>query len=110
MGVVAALREPKSRDRKSVAEGIRDQDKGLIVGQLGPSSHKAVDIYGLNLKLEPVSPSMGTIVHGINLETDCKKPEVFEFLRNLWLERRDYVSRPGESFKRWLNKIRGVFR
>ena len=83
MGVVAALREPKSRDRKSVAEGIRDQDKGLIVGQLGPSSHKAVNIYGLNLKLEPVSPSMGTIVHGINLETDCKKPEVVEFLRNL---------------------------
>ena len=74
MGVVAALREPKSKERKSVAEGIRGQDKGLIVGQLGPSSHKAVDIYGLNLKLEPVSPSMGTIVHGINLGTDCKKP------------------------------------
>ena len=100
MGVVAALREPKSRDRKSVAEAIRGQDEGLIVGQLGPSSHKAVDIYGLNLKLEPVSPSMGTIVHGINLVTDCKKPEIVEFLRNLWLERRVIMFRGQKNLSR----------
>ena len=43
MGVVAALREPTSRDRKSVAEGIRGQDEGLIVGQLGPSSYRDVN-------------------------------------------------------------------
>ena len=100
MGVVAALREPKSRDRKSVAEGIRGQDEGLIVGQLGPSSHKDVDIHGLKLKLEPVSPSMGTIIHGVNLDTDCKKPEFVEFLRNLWLERRVIMFRGQENLSR----------
>ena len=53
MGVVAALREPKTTDRKTVAERVRSQ-------AARPSSHKDVNIHGLNLKLEPVSPSMGS--------------------------------------------------
>ena len=100
MGVVAALREPKSKNRKTVAEGIRLQDEELISGQLGPSSHKDIDLCGLKLKLEPVSPSMGTIVHGIDLEADCKKIEVVEFLRDLWLERRVIMFRGQEQLSK----------
>ena len=46
-----------------------------------------VFVGGLELKLEPLSPSIGTVVHGIDLSAPLA-PEVVAFLRQLWLDRR----------------------
>ena len=43
---------------------------------------------GIDLKLEPVQPSIGTIVHGLDLAADLNDPEMLAFLRGLWLERK----------------------
>ena len=88
MGVVAAIRHPALDDRKTVADGIRAQDRELTPGSLAPAVYKTSTISGIELKLEPLSPSLGTVVHGIDLDQDLEKSEVVQFLRDLWLERR----------------------
>ena len=50
--------------------------------------YKPVTVCGVDLKLEPLQPSIGTVVHGIDLAKDLAEPEMVAFLRNLWLERR----------------------
>ena len=88
MGVVAAARHPNPDDRKTVADGIRAQDAGLQIGSLEPTVYKTTEVGGIKIKLEPVSPSLGTIVHGLDVDSDLDEEEVVTFLRALWLERR----------------------
>tara|TARA_B100000676_G_scaffold167419_2_gene164488 strand:- start:2126 stop:3166 length:1041 start_codon:yes stop_codon:yes gene_type:complete len=88
MAVVARARAPGASDHTGQVEAIRAQDDGLVAGQLGTIYYKPVTVCGIDLKLEPVQPSIGTIVHGIDLAKDLEDPEVVSFLRDLWLERR----------------------
>ena len=100
MGVVAAARHPKPDDRKTVANGIRAQDADLRTGTLEPAVFKTLQVCGIELKLEPVSPSLGTIVHGLELDKDLEDEQVVSFLRQLWLERRVIMFRGQEHLTR----------
>ena len=100
MGVVAAVRHPNPDDRKTVADGIRAQDAELQVGTLEPTVFKTSKIGGINIKLEPISPSLGTIVHGLDVDRDLDDEEVVTFLRALWLERRVVMFRGQEHLTR----------
>ncbi len=68
MGAVAAIREPDAEDRASAALGIRDQDAGLLPGTDLPTTYSVANICGRDFKLEPLTPSIGTVVHGIDLD------------------------------------------
>ena len=88
IGAVARARHPNISSRKKMAEQIRSEDSVLETGHFGTIHYKPVTVAGVDLKLEPVQPSIGTIVHGIDLATDLEDPEMVDFLRALWLERR----------------------
>ena len=88
MGTMAEVRYPNAANREDLMSGIMDQDKDLVQGSFANLFYKPVTINGVNLKLEPVQPSIGTIVHGIDLSRDLKKESMVTFLRELWLERR----------------------
>ena len=68
--------------------GIMDQEKDLVLGAFGNLYYKPVTRNGVYLKLEPVQPSIGTIVHWIDLSKDLKSQSMVTFLRKLRLERR----------------------
>ena len=87
LGAVAASREPEATSRAEMEAALRAQDAGLVEGNFGKVWYKPVTVGGIELKLEPIQPSIGTAVHGIDLATDLDDPEVVQFLRNLWLER-----------------------
>ncbi|MDA0791663.1 MAG: TauD/TfdA family dioxygenase [Proteobacteria bacterium] len=87
LGAVAAARFRADTHEEMVA-GIRSLDAGLVAGQFGTIHYKPVTVCGIDLKLEPLQPSIGTVVHGIDLARDLDSPEMVTFLRNLWLERR----------------------
>ena len=87
LGAVAAARSPDATTRSERAMDIRAQDEGLVRGYIQKSWYKPVTINGIELKLEPLQPSIGTIVHGIDLATDLSD-EMVAFLRNLWLDRK----------------------
>ena len=88
LGAVAQARLPGSTSRREMIEGILAQDGDLVRGSFGTVHYKPVTVCGIELKLEPVQPSIGTIVHGIDLATDLEDPDMVTFLRELWLERR----------------------
>jgi taurine dioxygenase len=88
MGAVAAIREPDAEDRASAALGIRDQDAGLLPGTDLPTTYSVANICGRDFKLEPLTPSIGTVVHGIDLDQHLQEPAVVDFLRGLWLKRK----------------------
>ena len=88
MGTMAEVRYPNAANREDLMSGIMEQDKDLVQGSFANLFYKPVTINGVNLKLEPVQPSIGTIVHGIDLSQDLKKESMVTFLRELWLERR----------------------
>jgi taurine dioxygenase len=100
MGMVAAARHPGLDDRAKVADGIRAQDADLVPGTLAPAAYKPLTVCGIDLKLEPVAPVLGTVVHGIDLDRDLENPEVVQFLRNLWLERRVIMFRDQQHLTR----------
>lgn len=100
MGMVAAARYPDLGDRKTMADGIRSLDADLVAGSLAPVVYKPLSICGLDLKLEPLSPALGTIVHGIDLDRDLESPEMVSFLRELWLERRVIMFRDQQHLSR----------
>ena len=100
MGMAAAARHPALDDRKTVATGIRAQDTDLVPGTLAPAAYKPVTVCGIDLKLEPVAPALGTIVHGIDLDRDLENPEMVQFLRDLWLERRVIMFRDQQHLAR----------
>lgn len=88
LGAVAHARHPGSSSRRELMDHILDQDKDLVVGHFGTIRYKPVVVAGIDLKLEPLHPSIGTIVHDIDLATDLQTDEMVDFLRALWLERR----------------------
>ena len=88
LGAIAHARSPGVTSRRALADAILNQDKGLVVGHFGTIRFKPVSVCGIDLKLEPLHPSIGTIVHGIDLATHLTTKEMVTFLRELWLERR----------------------
>lgn len=86
LGAVAAARFPQLDTHEELAAAIRSQDEGLVEGHFGTVWYKPVTVAGVKLKLEPLQPSIGTIVHGIDLARDLSD-EMVAFLRELWLER-----------------------
>lgn len=88
LGAVAASRVSGTSSRKEMAERILDEDSDLVAGSFGTVWYKPVSVCGIDLKLEPLQPSIGTVVHGLDLATDLEDPEVVTFVRQLWLKRR----------------------
>ena len=86
MGAVAMSRAANATREEMVAE-LKAQDD-LIADRFGTVYHKPVTVCGIELKLEPLQPSIGTVVHGIDLARDLENPEMVSFLRSLWLQRR----------------------
>ena len=87
LGAVARARVADTRSRQAMAETIRSEDD-LVAGRFGTIHYKPVNVCGIPLKLEPAQPSIGTIVHGLDLAKDLDEPEVVQFLRDLWLQRK----------------------
>ena len=83
---VAGSRAP-GKTRAAMAADLRTQDD-LATASFGTIHFKPVTVAGVSLKLEPLQPSIGTVVHGIDLAKDLADPEMVSFLRRLWLERR----------------------
>lgn len=62
-------------------------DKGLLAKHIRETPlHGSVTVEGLTLELEPLSPSIGTVVHGIDLAK--LTPGLQAFLHALWLQRK----------------------
>ena len=93
LGVVAYSRFPGSTSRNEMMQGILDQDSSLVEGHFGTVYYKPVTVCGVDLKLEPLQPSIGTAVHGLDIATDLDNPDMVTFLRELWLERRVLIFR-----------------
>ena len=87
LGAVAASRCPNSSSRKEMEAAIRAQDEGLVAGNFGTVWYRPVEVAGIQFKLEPLQPSIGTVVHGLDLAKDLEEPEIVKFLRDLWLDR-----------------------
>ena len=100
LGAVAASRVPGETSRKHLEAAIRQLDDDLVASSFGKVWYKPVTVQGIDLKLEPLQPSIGTIVHGIDLATDIDDPEVISFLRELWLERRVIAFRDQQHLTR----------
>ncbi len=97
LGAVAQARFP-GQSREEVMAGILAQDGELVTGHFGTIRYKPVTVQGIDLKLEPLQPSIGTVVHGLDLATDldaadAADAEMVRYLRALWLERRVLVFR-----------------
>lgn len=88
MRVIAETRAPQATDDANRINAIRGQDADLVAGEFGTIFYKPVTACGVDLKLEPLQPSIGTVVHGINLADAIDSPDMIAFLRELWLERR----------------------
>ena len=98
LGAVAAARVAEAGSRRQAAEQLRDED-ALVAGNFGTIHYKPATVCGIELRLEPLQPSIGTAVHGLDiaahmeLETPPANAELVAFLRALWLERRVLVFR-----------------
>jgi taurine dioxygenase len=93
LGAVAHARAPGAENRDEMMDQILAQDRDLVVGHFGTVCYKPVTICDVDLKLEPLQPSIGTAVHGIDLAKDLDDPTMVAFLRALWLDRRVVVFR-----------------
>jgi taurine dioxygenase len=100
MGTVAQSRFPDATNRRDMVAGILAQDADLVAGSFGTIYYKPANVAGIELKLEPLQPSIGTVVHGIDLATDLDNPEMVTFLRALWLERRVIMFRDQNHLSR----------
>ena len=100
MQVVARTRAPAVEDLSQIVQAIRAQDAGLQTGQFGTVIFKSTTVSGVDLKLEPLQPSIGTVVHGIDLAQVIDNPSMIQFLRELWLERRVIMFRGQEHLTR----------
>ena len=83
LGAVASARSPGTSSRREMMEGILAQDRDLVAGHFGTVYYKPVTVAGIELKLEPLQPSIGTAIHGMDLATDLDDPAVVAFLREL---------------------------
>lgn len=92
LGSVAAARV-SGGNRQQMAEELRSEDD-LVEGHFGHVYYKPATVAGVSLKLEPMQPSIGTVVHGLDvarhfdLDDPDPEAELVVFLRNLWLQRR----------------------
>lgn len=100
LGAVAASRVSGTASRKEMADSILAEDGDLVPGNFGTVWYKPVTVCGIELKLEPLQPSIGTVVHGMDLATDLDNPEVVSFVRQLWLQRRVIAFRGQEHLTR----------
>ena len=100
IGVAAASRFPGSSSRREMEEGIRAQNEGLVAGAFGIVWYKPVTVCGIEIKLEPLQPSIGTAVHGLDLARNLAEPSVVTFIRQLWLERKVVAFRGQEHLTR----------
>ena len=98
LGAVAKARVADTDSRRAMARKIRAED-ALTAGSFGTVYYKPVTVSGVALKLEPVQPSIGTIVHGIDLAKDLNA-EMVAFLRQLWLQRRVIMFRDQNHLSR----------
>lgn len=93
LGAVAATRAPDAKTRSEMLDQLLAEDGELIEGHFGTVFYRPVTVYGVELKLEPIQPVIGTVVHGIDLARDLENPEMVSFLRELWLKRHVVVFR-----------------
>lgn len=73
--------EKPDLDRHALAQHIR-----------GKAREGNITVAGAVLRLEPLSPSIGTIVHGLDLAQPLA-PDLLFFLRTLWLDRKVIFAR-----------------
>lgn len=100
LGAVAQSRHPGIASRSEIARKILEEDGGLVTGPVGTVSYRPVTVCGHDLKLEPLQPSIGTVIHGIDLATDLDDPGMVAFIRELWLQRRVIMFRGQEHLTR----------
>ena len=84
LGAIAAVRCPGTENRSEMMQEILAQDGDLVVGSLEPACYKPATVCGIELKLEPLQPSIGTVVHGLDLAADLGESgesEMVAFLR-----------------------------
>ena len=93
LGAVAATRAPGAKTRSEMLDQLLAEDGELIEGHFGTVFYRPVTVCGVELKLEPIQPVIGTVVHGIDLARDLENPEMVSFLRELWLKRHVVVFR-----------------
>ena len=97
LGAMAASRAAKA-SRREMAAAIRAED-ALVAGDFGAVYYQPATVCGIELKLEPLQPSIGTAIHGLDVAAhmDLANPaanaELVAFLRALWLKRRVLVFR-----------------
>ena len=83
LGAVAQSRFPEGTNRREMVDGILAQDEELVEGHFGTVYYIPKTICGIDLKLEPLQPSIGTVIHGLDLATDLQDPRMVSFLREL---------------------------
>jgi taurine dioxygenase len=88
MQVIADVRTSDADNHAAQIDSIRKQDADLIPGDFGTVYYKPESVCGVDLKLEPLQPSIGTVVHGIDLADAIETPNMIAYLRALWLDRR----------------------
>lgn len=93
VGAVAAARAPGAETRTEMIDQLLAEDGDLVAGSFGTVYYRPVTVCGVDLKLEPIQPSIGTVVHGIDLATNLTSDEMVTFLRRLWLKRHVVVFR-----------------
>ena len=105
LGAVAATRVADTGSRRKMAAAIEAQDT-LVAGAFGTVYYKPATVCGIELRLEPLQPSIGTAIHGLDIPVhmDLDQPaanaELVAFLRALWLERRVLVFRDQNHLSR----------
>ena len=98
LGAMAATRVAGAKSRAEMAEAIRAED-ALQAGDFGTVHYQPATVCGIDLKLEPLQPSIGTAIHGLDVAAhmDLANPaanaELVAFLRALWLKRKVLVFR-----------------
>lgn len=87
LGAAAHTRVPGETSRARMQAAILAEDGALLAGHFGTVYYKPLEVAGVALKLEPLHPVIGTVVHGLDLASDLERPGMVAFLRQLWLER-----------------------
>ena len=93
---VRPLGHSAALDAEGLAEAIRATDAALVTE--GGLTFAPATVDGVALRLEPLAPSIGTVVHGADLSR-CSEPMV-AFLRRLLLERKIIAFRGQEKLTR----------
>ena len=68
----------------SLADFLHAKDSALVTEEVTRTlTYQPVTVAGFDLKLEPLSPSIGTVIHGCDLTAVPDHPELVKFLRLL---------------------------